>query len=608
MKTGILRSWKLLEARQKISLASITAFRVMLNLLDIVGIAAVGATAAIAMGSTDFDPALDQFSISKEATLLLVLCGTAIIFIGKTVLSSMLASKMYRQLAEIETEFSDRVAWKIFGGNLDKVRAHSRSEIDFAISQSSSVAVTQLLGQASVLIAEASLAVFIFALFAVTDIITALAVTLYFVAVLLLFQMLTNRRLIRAGHSQSKSAISSTQLVLDLVTAFRELFVVAKINRFLDRLKSERKASAYSNATHNVLAVIPRQIVELALIVGALFFVGLQISLGSLDEAGFELGVYLTGSLRMMSALLPLQRAFASVRYIQPQAEASQTILEYLDATRTRKTYGSDPETSANGSPRTAFSVSTRNLSFDYENLEGPPSAGIQNVSLDISPGEFIALIGPSGSGKSTLVDLLLGIYSPSEGTVLIEGIPPREMVGSRPGSIGYVPQKAGLVTGSLRENVALGIDGSDIDDVKVMKALDAVGLIDLVNELPSGLETDLGKHVDGLSGGQLQRVGVARALYHKPSLLILDEATSSLDAESEKHISGYLANLREETTIIAVAHRLSTVRHADRIVLITDGKVEASGSFDELLASSRLVQRYANLLNVTTSVPRKKS
>ena len=599
MRTGIWRSWNLLEPKQRVTLASLTSLRVVLNFLDILGIAAVGAISAIALGSSEFDSVLNLIPMGRQETIFAILLTTAAVFLGKTVLSSLLALTTYRVLADIEAAFSERVALAIFGGGLGRVKSYSRSEIDYAVTQSSSVAVTQILGQASVLFAEASLAIFIFVLFAVTDLPTALVVTLYFFSVLLLFQLLANRRLRQAGNAQTDSAMSSTQLVLDIVTAYRELFVVARLGRYLEALKAARMASAYSNATHNVLAVIPRQIVELALIVGALIFVGLQLLASGSEGSGFQVGVYLMGSLRMMSALLPLQRAFASLRYIKSQAEVSQNVLEGARARSGRRSADSQSQIGPDKAPGFPFHVIASNLCFNYVSAEGSVTSAVHDVNLEVSPGEFVALIGPSGSGKSTLVDLLLGIYSPSVGYVQVDGFSPSEIIATRPGSIGYVPQKAGLVTGTLRDNVGLGVESSEINPVRVAEVLDAVGLGDLIEQLPNGIDTDLGKQVDALSGGQLQRVGLARALYHEPSLLILDEATSSLDAESEKHISAHLESLKGNTTIITIAHRLSTIQHADRVLLMTNGTIEASGSFEFLMSSSDLVRRYARLLNI---------
>ena len=213
--------------------------------------------------------------------------------------------------------------------------------------------------------------------------------------------------------------------------------------------------------------------------------------------------------------------------------------------------------------------------------------------------GQSVALVGRSGSGKSTLADLILGVLEPDAGTVSVGGLPPGNAVSRWPGGIGYVPQDVMLVNDSVRNNVALGLHRDLIDDDRVWEALSRAHLADFFSEQPDSLDIQIGERGLRLSGGQRQRLGIARALFTRPRLIVLDEATSALDAETEKAITTTLAELENDVTTIVVAHRLSTVRHADLVVYLRDGAIDAAGTFDEVCALVPALQRQAELMGL---------
>lgn len=224
--------------------------------------------------------------------------------------------------------------------------------------------------------------------------------------------------------------------------------------------------------------------------------------------------------------------------------------------------------------------IELRGVSFRFVDRAHP---ALNGISLRIGRGEAIGLVGASGAGKTTLIDLLLGLLIPQEGAVLVDGC--NIAADPRPWRrlVGYVPQTISLIDDTLRNNVALGIDPSRIDDARVRRVLQLAHLDDFVRSLPQGLETNLGERGVRLSGGQRQRIGIARALYTDPEVLVLDEATSSLDNESEREITRAIDALHGEKTLIIIAHRLSTVKRCDRLVVLAGGAIADSGSFEEL-------------------------
>ena len=223
----------------------------------------------------------------------------------------------------------------------------------------------------------------------------------------------------------------------------------------------------------------------------------------------------------------------------------------------------------------------------------------IKNLSLEIRSGEHVALVGPSGSGKTTLVDIVLGVIRPDSGQVTISGMPPLTAFGIWPQYVSYVPQQTTISNRSLRENILLGLKDESASDEKIQQALSKSGLGNLIKDLPNGLATVLGDNGFKLSGGQRQRIGIARALYTSPSLLVMDEATSALDASTEDEITKTLLELKQEITLITIAHRLSTVRNADRVFYLDEGRIEAEGTFEEVRTRVPNFDKQANLMGL---------
>lgn len=225
--------------------------------------------------------------------------------------------------------------------------------------------------------------------------------------------------------------------------------------------------------------------------------------------------------------------------------------------------------------------IEFRNVSFYYD--EARASYALQGVDLSLRSGTTTAIVGVSGSGKSTLVDLLIGLLLPKQGEILIDGVPLTEKLRPWRNSIGYVPQDAFLSNMSIRENLQWFCPDASEEDI--WSALRVAAIESLVASLPEGLETVIGDRGVRLSGGERQRIVLARALLRKPSILILDEATSSLDSENEQRIQQAIESLQGKLTILVIAHRLSTVRKADTIVVLEQGRIVEKGDYQSLMA-----------------------
>jgi ATP-binding cassette subfamily C protein len=237
--------------------------------------------------------------------------------------------------------------------------------------------------------------------------------------------------------------------------------------------------------------------------------------------------------------------------------------------------------------------LTLENLEYRYP---GTDSSILNSLSLTITRGESVAIVGPSGAGKTTLIDLILGLLSPTAGSIKLNGRDLRYQLRVWQDSVGYVPQSIFLLDDTLRRNIALGIDDKDIDSKTLDRAVSIAHIDDHIRSLPRGLDTMIGEFGIRLSGGQRQRIGIARAMYRDPEVLILDEATSSLDNETEQSIANSIENLRGKKTLLIIAHRLSTVRNCDRIVFLKAGKIDDVGSFDQLYEKNPDFRKLATL------------
>ena len=597
-------SWSLLTKSEKTLFLIRIALRFALNGLDMAAVALMGLLGAItAMGLSGEKFQLLGFSLPEPTApnVIALVASVAALFILKGGLAIWFARWTAVFLAGVEIKNSAKIARYLFSGSLQRLRGHSRAEISFLVGTSTNATFSGVLGSMTTLLIESTLFVSIFVLFLLVDWVAAIFIAIYFSLMVFVLQSTTAARYLRVGRNVQRGAVDAGASILEMVDGFREIAVLSKQSYFLTRFVDSRKLSARTAVTLQILKSLPRYIAEGGLIIGALGFVMWQLSRGTLGEGLLALGIFLAGSFRMMGAILPLQQIWNDLRVTQGWVVRAQEILVQLRDTPELLNASIYEGTSApvkvedRLARQQGLEVELTDATFTHWGTEQPT---IRSVSLHVPAGSYVAIVGPSGAGKTTLVDLILGLYSPESGLVRIEGMGPAELRARLPGLMAYVPQKPGLVDGSIAHNVALGVSPEEWDEGAIWSALERAQLASHVSGMENTIHANLGSHSDGLSGGQIQRLGLARALYTNPSLIILDEATSALDAATEASIAGAIQALGRDTTVIVIAHRLSTIQHADQVHVMENGEILASGTFKEVRKNVPLIEEYVKLMS----------
>lgn len=334
---------------------------------------------------------------------------------------------------------------------------------------------------------------------------------------------------------------------------------------------------------------IPRLVLESILMIAVLLIVTLMVFVQEQSLATIvpTLGVFAVGAFRLMPSANRMVLAAGSLK---GGMAAVNLVYDDICEGGTKR-----EETSTDGvaAEPLRFETAIRLEDLHYRYPTAAEDA-LRGLDMTIARGETVALVGPSGAGKTTFVDVILGLLEPTRGRISVDGTDIAAQPRRWQDRVGYVPQTIYLLDDTLRQNVAFGVPDDRIDEPRLERALRLAHLEGVVANLSEKAYTHLGEHGVRLSGGQRQRVGIARALYNDPDVLILDEATAALDNETEREVTRAIEELSGEKTLLVIAHRLSTVRHCDRVIFLQDGQASDIGTFDELLSRNPAFRKFA--------------
>jgi ATP-binding cassette, subfamily B, bacterial PglK len=358
--------------------------------------------------------------------------------------------------------------------------------------------------------------------------------------------------------------------------ASKEVKVSGKENFFVNSYAKHSQILVNNFIYKNTLDLVPRLFIETLLVSVVLITMIILVFQGT-DTAKLvaTMSLFAMAAFRLMPSINRVVAMLTSIRYSQPALTVVYNDLIKDNGGKNEiydhLTMESKP-LKVNGDEKTFHhSIELENVYFRYPNQD---KYSIRNISLTIPIGNSVAFVGTSGAGKTTIVDIILGLFEPEKGRVVVDGNDLKELLPIWQNKIGYIPQSIYLSDDTIRKNVAFGITDKDIDEFAVQRAIEDAQLKEFIDTLPEGLDTVVGERGVRLSGGQRQRIGIARALYHNPEIIFLDEATSALDNDTEKEIMKAIDRLKGEKTLIIIAHRLSTIENCDIVFKVDRGKL----------------------------------
>lgn len=384
----------------------------------------------------------------------------------------------------------------------------------------------------------------------------------------LVFVLFFKRYSVKLGTKTREAAAVQGKWLLQSFAGIKEIKVMNKEDYFIDNYDREMKNYSDIRRKQAFATALPKPVMETVCIGGLLGVMSVKIYNGG-NMAQFVplLSVFAVAAFRMLPSINKLSGCYSAIMYSKTAVESV-----YKDVTTMRQSKEKIEKTEKDDFVfELKESVKINNLTFRYP---GGEEDVLTDASFEIKKLKSTALIGPSGAGKSTMADLILGVLTPVEGSITVDGVNIQDHLSPWHNKIGYIPQVIYLMDDTIRANIAFGVPKDQVDDEKIWRALKEAQLDEFVKSQPQGLDSEVGDRGVRISGGQRQRIGIARALYSDPEVLVLDEATSALDNETETAVMESIDALHGSRTMIIIAHRLTTIRNCDYIYQVADKKV----------------------------------
>ena len=488
----------------------------------------------------------------EDIFIFIFLAIVALVYILKTIFLVYLTFKKNRFLQNITAYISNRLYSNYLSQEYHFYLNRNSSELIKNIQIEVGLLSTYITSLISILIEFGFVLAIIFTLLYI-EFLGALSVGIFFGLLSLIFFHFTKKKIKVWGEIRQDVDTKISKIILESLGGIKDILILGKTQNYIKDFsqKNLRKYRIASN--QETLTQISRYYLELISVLGVISFIAILIVISKANSDLISvLGVFLAAAFRLLPSLNRILNSIQTIKYSKPSLDVIYN--EVLNSIPHKKQF----------LKRSDFKfekeIKLTDVSFGFNKKQQIFNA----INLKIKKGQVVGIIGESGSGKSTLIDLIMGLHHPTKGEIRIDGILDFQKNQAWKNIIGYVSQSIYLTDDTIKNNIALGIPNDEISENKIFELLKEVQLEEFVKKLELGINTKVGERGVQLSGGQIQRLGIARALYNSPEILILDEATSALDSKIEKEVMECIYKLKQNKTIIMIAHRLNTLKKCD--------------------------------------------
>jgi ABC-type multidrug transport system fused ATPase/permease subunit len=589
-QTDYFQILKLVSRSDRIKLFLVSLIQIFLAFLDLIGVAffgLIGSVTVAAISSTKVAGrtesvlnfiGLENYTSQVQVVILGLLAGALMVI--KTFASLYFNKKIIFFLSRRSAIISANLTSNLFKKSFIEIKKQGSQKLIYSLTTGVDRITIGVLATSVMLVADfALLAVLLLGLIAVSTTMTLILLVTLVLAATVLHLAVKNKNK-KAEILKARHMVDSSEKIFEAVGSYRELLLRGKRQYYAEVIGSARMSQADATANINYLTNINKYILEASVLLITLLIAGIQFLLSNALRSVATLTLFFAAISRIAPAVFRIQQNLLNIKGALGGAKPTLDLINSLELSTNLLNNENDIEMVSIAHQGFSGRLDIKDLHFKYP---GSEKYAVQGVSLQLISGKQVAVVGPSGAGKSTFVDLLLGLYHPSSGSVQINNLDAIDAIERWPGAIGYVPQEIQLVSGSIIENVLLGFKDNTENRRHVVNALKKAELNEYLDTNESILDLNIGDDGGKLSGGQRQRIGIARALLTNPKILVMDEATSSLDAQTEDNIAKAINRAKENCLVIVVAHRLATVRRADLVIYLENGRVKAQGSFDEV-------------------------
>lgn len=601
--TLVKNSFAILSKSDKKRLSQVTILQIILGFLDLLGIVLIGLVAVISVNGiqalqpgsrvTNIIQLLGLAGFSFQIQVAIIGIFAALLLILRTILTMIISRKILFYLGRRAASLSSSLFSKLLSQDLLTINLRTSQETLYAVTTGVNALFLNVVGTVINLFSDLVLLIILsVGLFSLNPLMGFITFAMFTLVSFIMYYSV-QKRISYLGNKNVDLSIKSNEKILEVLNSYRELFVRNRRSYYSVEIAKSRLAIANTSAELTFIPNVGKYVIEITLVVGAIGICAIQFLLQDAIHAITILSVFLAAAARIAPAVLRIQSGLIAIKgSVGSVSRTLELINDFkTDDSLLDKVYPLNTD-------HIGFKAS---INLNHINFKYPSSSTnfITDINLQISPGEIVAFVGPSGAGKTTLIDLILGVLNPNSGEIFISGASPADAIEKWPGAIAYVPQDVQVIGGSIRDNIGMGFSEEEQLDGLIYEAIEIAQLENMLEEKNSGLDLNVGERGNKLSGGQRQRLGIARALYTKPKLIAFDEATSSLDGQTEADVSQAIFSLKGIVTVLLIAHRLSTVKKADKIVYMENGKILAIGSFEQVRSKIPNFDKQAKLMEI---------